>query len=227
MITDIRKPPMPEGFMTRPRGTCRWCGEPVLYPAGHKRAGQPDERRNWHAGNYGEPNCVHEYKIVADPSYARRQVFKRDGGKCHDCGTVVGVTTLIDRSFYAGAYRAGTVVDYDEDRKPIIADGPFCQVHYTERQYWEVDHAHPLWLVDRSKPFEEIIQYWQLGNLLTRCTDPCHKEKSAEEAAARAKGKRIRGETGQGRKAKIQSRGFDKRFTKKLNGQVVPRETVG
>jgi len=51
----------------------------------------------------------------------------------------------------------------------------------------------------------------------------CHKAKTARDIAANAKGKRLRGETCNGPKKKIQSRGFDKTKTRKFNGEVVAR----
>ena len=48
----------------------------------------------------------------------------------------------------------------------------------------------------------ENQRYW--------CKDPCSLKKDKRDIAAIAKGKRIRGETKQGPKAKIKSRGFQK-----------------
>lgn len=53
--------------------------------------------------------------------------------------------------------------------------------------------------------------------------EECHKAKTARDVAANAKVKRLRGETCQGPKAKIHSRGFDKTRTRRFDGQVVPR----
>ena len=71
----------------------------------------------------------------------------------------------------------------------------------------EVDHIVPLWSVDRTR--DDAWKFWLLGNLqlLGRA---CHKAKSAIEAKQRAKEKRLRGETCNGPKAKIQSRPFPK-----------------
>ena len=49
----------------------------------------------------------------------------------------------------------------------------------------------------------------------------CSKAKTARDLSAAAKGKRIRGETGNGRKQPIPSRGFNKTLRKKMNGSVV------
>jgi 5-methylcytosine-specific restriction enzyme A len=51
----------------------------------------------------------------------------------------------------------------------------------------------------------------------------CHKEKTARDIAANAKVKRLRGETCQGPKKEIHSRGFDKTLSKKFSGEVVRR----
>jgi len=49
----------------------------------------------------------------------------------------------------------------------------------------------------------------------------CSKRKTARDLADAAKGKRIRGETGTGRKQPIRSRGFDRTLRKRMNGTVV------
>jgi 5-methylcytosine-specific restriction endonuclease McrA len=51
----------------------------------------------------------------------------------------------------------------------------------------------------------------------------CHKQKTKADVQANAKVKRILGETCNGPTKKIQSRGFDKTKTKKMDGSVVAR----
>jgi 5-methylcytosine-specific restriction endonuclease McrA len=65
-------------FSDAPRGTCRWCGAPIVYECG-PRQGAPDTRRRWH------PACVDAYN-ESDPREARRRVRKRDRGVCCACG---------------------------------------------------------------------------------------------------------------------------------------------
>lgn len=64
-------------FTDAPRGTCRWCGETIIHPAG-PRQGEVDRRRRWH------PACVDEYNR-SDPREARRRVRRRDRGVCRAC----------------------------------------------------------------------------------------------------------------------------------------------
>ncbi len=78
-------------------------------------------------------------------------------------------------------------------------DGPFI-----------VDHIIPLWISGNDED----------DNLWTLC-ETCNKNKTANDIKAIAKSKRILGITKTGAKKKIQSRGFDTRFKKKLNGNVV------
>ena len=61
------------------------------------------------------------------------------------------------------------------------------------------------------------LENWQL-----LCT-PCHAVKTASDVKASAKGRRIRGETGNGHKQPIRSRGFDKTRTKGFDGKVRER----
>lgn len=62
---------------------------------------------------------------------------------------------------------------------------------------WQVDHAHPLWLVDRDAP--GAIQYWGLENLQTLCPK-CHQKKTASEATAAKKIRRAQERRGVRRK---------------------------
>lgn len=61
-------------------------------------------------------------------------------------------------------------------------------------------------------------------NLRPLC-GPCHKVKTRIDAKARGKVRRLRGETGNGPKRPLNSRGFDKTRRRKMNGTVVPAPT--
>jgi 5-methylcytosine-specific restriction endonuclease McrA len=73
-----REPPLPSCFSPAEGGRCRWCCEPILKPDG-----TVNKRRLWHP--QGTHDCLHQYFIVSRPSYAKRQVKKRDKGVCVDC----------------------------------------------------------------------------------------------------------------------------------------------
>lgn len=129
-----RRPPMPPGF--KPRGTCQWCAGAILYPEGHKAAGQMNVRRGWH------PDCVTAYRIAAFSSDQRSHVRSRDKGFCAACGVDAG------------------------------------------RDGWEADHIRPLWSAPIDMALEDREEWFGLSNLQTLCV-PCHKAKSAREAAER------------------------------------------
>jgi len=82
----IPYPPIP--------GRCRWCGKPIL-----GQDGSVNSRRTWHDGpnrlmtpamrarrRKGEPACLHEYLMRARSAYARPLIYRRDRGRCRDCG---------------------------------------------------------------------------------------------------------------------------------------------
>ncbi len=93
----------------------------------------------------------------------------------------------------------------------------------TNMGVWHADHVLPLW--NLTEDMRGNIEFWLLGNLETRCLE-CHEEKSVIETKARAKMKRLEGKRIGTAKAKpkraMQSRGFDKKFRKKMSGEVVP-----
>jgi 5-methylcytosine-specific restriction endonuclease McrA len=70
-----RRASMPVWFDDAAWGICRWCNRKIL-----KDTGEVNSRRRWH------PDCLHEYLIITDARYAKRQVKKRDKGICVDCG---------------------------------------------------------------------------------------------------------------------------------------------
>jgi len=74
-VTAHRRPTIE--FSDAERGTCRWCGETILYREGPK-CGEVDRRRRWH------PECVEAYD-ASDPREARRALRKRDRGVCVEC----------------------------------------------------------------------------------------------------------------------------------------------
>ena len=104
-------------FGDAPRGTCRWCGEPILHESGAK-LGEPNRRRRWH------PACADEYN-QSDPREARRRVRMRDRGRCAVCR----VDTNKIRREVKGRGRA----------KKLRALG-----YKIRGSLWELDHVTPL-----------------------------------------------------------------------------------
>lgn len=164
----IRKPPMPESYKAQPeRGSCRWCGQPIVRADDRSRL---DRRRLWHDG------CADQAALLSRPDVQRAAVFARDNGRCAACGAPAKpvvvrrnrgeVITLVDRDGWRADY-----VEID-----IVGE-------------WFMDHRVPLWRVEHL-PDRERAKYFQLGNLQTLCR-ACHADKTRREAAERAKLKRI------------------------------------
>lgn len=175
MMGDIRTPPLPAMMRRRhPLGQCRWCGEPIF------KNGNPCEfatRRNWHDGRLGEPDCLHEFKLLTDPAALRRAVYWRDRGRCYICGFVhVAVPQMI-------------WVDEFGDR----SESGFPQTHigwFPPSGGWECEHKVPLWKV-AGMPDDQRRWYFSMENCAVACTTPCHRDKSIEEHVERAKLKRL------------------------------------
>ena len=72
---DFRKPPKPDSYYVQQKGICRWCGENIL-----NQGGEINTRKTWHQ------TCVTDYMIIFHPTEARKHIWKRDKGKCNDCG---------------------------------------------------------------------------------------------------------------------------------------------
>ncbi len=122
-----RRPPIP--YPDAPRGSCRWCGEPILHPKG-ERAGEPNRRRRWH------PHCVDAFN-ASDPREARRRVRRRDRGICAACGTD---TVALRRALRGRGERA---------RRRSRGFKP-------RGSLWELDHIVPL--VDGGSHDERNLQ---------------------------------------------------------------------
>jgi len=197
-----RKPPL----HPYRRGFCVWCDQPITPRL--KKNGEPYAiQASWHK------ECAGEYRACCAPSSFFDDLAERDGLRCACCG----------------ASPHGW-----EPKKPpslvrVYRWGEYCEVRWTP--LLDVDHRIPLWKV-RDMPDVQRREYFKLPNLQLLCRGDaggrCHQIKSAREAAERAHLDNLAGETkkGRGEKAKksISSRGFDKRYRKKFNGEVVIRD---
>ena len=71
---DFRKPPKPNSYYVQKKGICRWCGKKIIENKIHKT------RKTWHQ------DCATEYMIIYHSGEARKHIWKRDSGKCNNCG---------------------------------------------------------------------------------------------------------------------------------------------
>jgi 5-methylcytosine-specific restriction enzyme A len=160
-------PPQPEGRGPNGRPFCRWCGEEVA--AGRR--------------TFCSEECVSEYSIRSNPSYARQMVFRRDQGVCALCGTdTEAVQERLVKSW------AATRNGGDQPAQAAFV----AMVEQLRQQGYTVNRWYPhrsLWQMDHIVPVVEGGGACGLENLRTLCT-PCHKRVTRELAARRAAEKR-------------------------------------
>lgn len=104
-----RKPPKPVTWDS-PKGSCRFCGEPII------ENGKQNNRKNWHT------ECVHVWKVMNDPKYAREFVYLRDHGKCRDCSCTCALKW----------YQTGSTFEVDHVKPLFEANG--------DLSYWHPDN---------------------------------------------------------------------------------------
>lgn len=128
-MTTHRRPDIP--YTDAPRGTCRWCGQYIVFEVGD-RCGEVNKRRRWHQA------CVDTYN-ESDPREARRRIRKRDRGRCADC--CVDTYKVRRELMKLGRGRA----------KSIRAKG-----YKPGKSFWELDHIVPL--IDGGAHNDENLQ---------------------------------------------------------------------
>lgn len=142
-------------------GKCRWCKLDV------KRL---DSRRK----TFCSEECVHEYKIRADFSYARKQVYKRDKGICQICG-------LNCSKFFRELERAMSAFPYkerDQRSKDFFLQKGVRYVKWSHRSsFFDIDHVTPV-----SKGGGSC----GLDNLRLLCL-PCHQDLTLDLQRERTK----------------------------------------
>lgn len=151
-----------------PKGCCRWCGE-VIDRDLHPRA------RSWH------PACVREWEDQR-PDVMRHRVWKRDGGRCQVCGTLVSDLEARLRGFLATRLlaRSGGVPTRALRMAGRMAGATGLPRHLArvatgEVRGWAMDHREPLWAGGANT----------LDNCQLLCVT-CHRDKTAREATERA-----------------------------------------
>lgn len=153
-----------------PRGfpLCRWC----------KR--ETDSRRSTFCG---QP-CVHAWKLRSDPGYLRGVVFHRDRGVCVACGTDTEALRAWIRAHIPCMGGPGGV--------PYVGTGGVYPIYPRHRDLLRArgyDLARSLWAADHIVPVAAGGGQCDVDNIQTLCV-PCHKAKSAREAAARRAARR-------------------------------------
>jgi hypothetical protein len=181
-LGSVRRPPRQPDF-SKPKGTCRWCFEPVL-----EEDGSVSKRRAWHR------SCIGIWNVATSQSAARDAVYRRDKGVCAGCGWSAAENSMPEFWYSAKLHPQHAWDLFRSDPVPpdTTWQGDVSILRWVEAP-WFADHITPLWSVDRIDPTSFF--YWTLGNLQTLC-GPCHLAKSAKEAAFRASLRRGSGFTG-------------------------------
>jgi hypothetical protein len=153
------------------RGWCRWCGLEVL------DKGERSNRRAWHSGRDGEPDCAREHKLFTDRWAQVNFVIKRDGPGCNSCGVMVEKWRHEELAVHNAPWR---------DPRTGIEYWRYTAVERVLAM--ELDHRMPLWLVAHL-PDDERRWWFGPANLQLLCP-PCHSIKTAAEATRRGKANR-------------------------------------
>lgn len=131
-------------------GQCTWCKGIVKKP-----------KRYWCS-----QECVDEYRIRSDSSFARIKVFDRDQGVCAICG--------LDTENVLKAFKAARALATEEVDAKFEALGFKIEMKGKHsalvKHLWEMDHIVPV--VDGGGGCG-------LDNLRTLCTN-CHKQETAK-----------------------------------------------
>jgi 5-methylcytosine-specific restriction endonuclease McrA len=166
---DHRK--LPKG--TFGRALCRKCGDEVPYP---RKSFCSDE-------------CVHEWKIRTQPTYAAKEVLKRDAGVCalcrRDCLLLKKELWALRAQERKARWGLKQAVDHGmpSDRQ-LDAFVQRCRELGLPESLWHLDRR--LWEMDHTLPVVEGGGSCGLENLRTLCW-ACHRAVT-NELRARRKG---------------------------------------
>jgi hypothetical protein len=153
----------------RVKGRCRWCGEPVA-----------NGRRSWCS-----PACVEDFRIRAWPGYVRRPLAERDRGVCGSCGwdtkkfrrIMMWAADGLSPREGCGRY------PWAQSLRPVADLLHQVGIDWHRQTFWDADHMVPV---------EDGGGACGLDNYQTLCI-PCHKSKTAEQAAQKAKRRQRQG----------------------------------
>lgn len=164
------------GKLPAVKGKCRVCLDPL-----------PKHRRG-----YCSDVCRDIYYLATSNDFLRMRVFERDKGICAACGRdcdeleqrVWGFSTMLKKPRHSNIRRALLLPHAERTHKAVklVAQGFARLKSNTPRTLWEADHVEPI--ADGGS--------YALDNVQTLC-QPCHIEKTADEACWRAKRRRLVG----------------------------------
>ena len=160
----------------RKRKRCSRCGA-KLPERDKPRCRLCDDPVEWPKRSWCSEECSEAYYLVVSGAFVREKAFERDHGVCASCGLDTESVRRRVQSLPRDARRAAVV--------ELIGLGfNGYPAAYNPRLYslWDADHIVPL---------AEGGSY-RLDNVQTLCV-PCHKEKTAEQAARKAKQRRLIG----------------------------------
>lgn len=193
----IRRPPTSAVFLQYEPvedGKCRWCG---LQTSDFADDANPYLKRHWHS------ECLRRFQAIIDPAKMREFLIARDHERCERCNA----DCSIPRGFRPGSR--------------MVTDAGYEFTQIIPIPSWHADHVVPLWKVAQLQPLEHI-KFFEPENVQTLC-DECHGIKTAQEAAERKHFNHLAGHRPKRKGRKMQSRGFDKRFTRTMRGEVKRR----
>ena len=185
---DIRRPPLPHWTAAAP--ACRWCGRT------NGTAPAPPHGE-YGVGGWWHDDCLTAYAIAVSSKAQRHFVEQRDHGVCARCGANADRHRLWQnwRDRDAVTTLGWTVRHHgkghrDRDLRCLAPVTWISRRHIPFPNLppiidWQADHITPLWQVDRSLPWADLIRFWSLDNLQTLCS-ACHKAKSSAETTTRA-----------------------------------------
>lgn len=153
---------------------CRWCGKPL-----------PGRRRSWCSGE-----CEREFDIRSNPSYARSQVFNRDGGICSCCGLDTKKLDQVGsylRRHCGHAKFCGRKTTWGWS-KTSSTKGKWAREFEAKYPWWRYDLT--AWQADHIVAVAEGGGGCGLDGYQTLCIG-CHNKDTADLAARLAKQKRI------------------------------------
>lgn len=155
-----RRPPRPDhGPMPEgARRRCTMCGKTDLDPTWPKRA------RTWCS-----QACVDWWNLAAVPAVAYHELVKLHGHRCWSCHADVEP----GRPFRSRRSLNGTWIEQPDGINPPRPQPVSL----------ELEHIRPLWSLDDQERTQ--LRWWLPFNLQLLCV-PCHKAKTAREAAHRA-----------------------------------------